>query len=170
MQHQNEESNEERLHDENKGMQAFQMKLINIQGLSQHKVNEIEDLVTDNSLLCLTETQQTLDKTKWSKDLNIYASMRGKNERKGGGLMLLFKDQENVHLQKVKTQLQDILVVKGTLKKDKVTIIIVYFSQGRQTGGVGGGLNPPEFWMGGLNTCQPPLILRKKFLGGVGSH
>ena len=128
MQHQNEESNEERLHDENKGMQAFQMKLINIQGLSQHKVNEIEDLVTDNSLLCLTETQQTLDKTKWTKDLNMYASMRGKNERKGGGLMLLFKDQENVHLQKVKTQLQDILVVKGTLKKDKVTIIIVYFS------------------------------------------
>ena len=45
MQHQNEESNEERLHDENKRMQAFQMKLINIQGLSQHKVNEIEDLV-----------------------------------------------------------------------------------------------------------------------------
>ena len=38
-------------------------------------------------------------------------------------------------------------------------------------GGGLGGLNPspPEFWMGGLNTCQPPLILRKNFLGGVGS-
>ena len=34
--------------------------------------------------------------------------------------------------------------------------------QGRQTGGVGGVSTPPEFWMGGLNTCQPPLILRKK--------
>ena len=43
--------------------------------------------------------------------------------------------------------------------------------QGRQTGGgVGGGvLTPPEFGWGGLNTCQPPLILRKIFLGGVGS-
>ena len=43
--------------------------------------------------------------------------------------------------------------------------------QGRQTGGggVGGVSTPPEFWMGELNTCQPPLILRKKFLGGVGS-
>ena len=29
-------------------------------------------------------------------------------------------------------------------------------AQGRQT----------EFWMGGLNTCQPPLILRKIFYGG----
>ena len=30
-----------------------------------------------------------------------------------------------------------------------------------------GSLNPPpEFWMGGLNTCQPPLILRKIFFRG----
>ena len=43
-------------------MQPFQIKLINIQGLTQHKVNEIENLITDNTLLCLTETQQTLDK------------------------------------------------------------------------------------------------------------
>ena len=40
----------------------------------------------------------------------------------------------------------------------------------RQTGGGGlGGLNPPWILDGGLNTCQPPLILRKNFLGGVGS-
>ena len=44
------------------------------------------------------------------------------------------------------------------------TIISVY--QGRQTGGGWGGLNPSEFWMGGLNACQPPLILRKIILGG----
>ena len=29
--------------------------------------------------------------------------------------------------------------------------------------GVGGVSTPPEFWMGGLNTCQPPLILRTNF-------
>ena len=40
--------------------------------------------------------------------------------------------------------------------------------QGRQTGGgVGGVSTPPEFWMGGLNACQPPLILRKNFLEGL---
>ena len=32
-----------------------------------------------------------------------------------------------------------------------------------------GGLNPPKFWMGGLNTCQPPPDFEKKFLGRVGS-
>ena len=43
------------------------------------------------------------------------------------------------------------------------------YSRGAKQGGVGGVSTPPEFWMGGLNTCQPPLILRKIFLGGVGS-
>ena len=36
--------------------------------------------------------------------------------------------------------------------------------QGRQTGGgglVGGVATPPEFWIGGLNTCQPPLIFKR---------
>ena len=40
--------------------------------------------------------------------------------------------------------------------------------QGRQTGGGWGVSTPPEFWMGGLNTSQPPLILRKKILRGIG--
>ena len=45
----------------------------------------------------------------------------------------------------------------------------INMNQGRQTGGVGGVSTPPEFWMGGLNTCQPPLILRRFILGGVGA-
>ena len=46
----------------------------------------------------------------------------------------------------------------------------IALSQGRQTGGGGWGVStPPEFWMGVEHqSCQPPLILRKKFLGGVG--
>ena len=38
-------------------------------------------------------------------------------------------------------------------------------TRGTKQGGLG-GLNPPEFWMGGLNNCQPPLILRKNLGGG----
>ena len=36
-------------------------------------------------------------------------------------------------------------------------------TRGAKQGGVGGVSTPPEFWMGGLNTCQPPLILRNIF-------
>ena len=52
-----------------------------------------------------------------------------------------------------------------------VTTPIVTTPRGaKQGGGLGGVSTPPEFWMGGLNTCQPPLILRKKnfFWGGGG--
>ena len=48
------------------------------------------------------------------------------------------------------------------------TELQMYTIRGAKQGGVGGVSTPPEFWMGGLNTCQPPLILRKKVLGGGG--
>ena len=49
------------------------------------------------------------------------------------------------------------------------TCTCVSINSGAPNRGGGWGVStPPEFWMGGLNTCQPPLILRKKFLGGVG--
>ena len=60
---------------------------------------------------------------------------------------------------------------KSSLAERVFAELLFFFTnsdQGRQTGGGGWGVStPPEFWMGGLNTCQPPLILRKKFLGGV---
>ena len=43
---------------------------------------------------------------------------------------------------------------------------IQYDTRGAKQGGLGGISTPPEFGMGGLNTCQPPLILRKKILRG----
>ena len=46
-------------------------------------------------------------------------------------------------------------------------VCIIVHRGAKQGGGVGGVSTPPEFWMGGLNTCQPPLILRNFFLGGL---
>ena len=51
-------------------------------------------------------------------------------------------------------------------------IVLRVYSQGRQTGGGGwGGLNPPEFWMGGggVEHLSTPPDFEKKNLGGVGS-
>ena len=49
----------------------------------------------------------------------------------------------------------------------RVTNDFVYLLSGAPNGG-GGVATPPEFWMGGLNTCQPPLILRRFLLGEGG--
>ena len=42
--------------------------------------------------------------------------------------MLLHKDKKEIDLQQTKTKLKDMLVVKGTIKKYKTTIILVYLS------------------------------------------
>ena len=47
--------------------------------------------------------------------------------------------------------------------------MIQEYFQGRQTGGGLGGLNPPWILEGGVERLSTPLILRKNFLGGVGS-
>ena len=39
-------------------------------------------------------------------------------------------------------------------------------TRGAKQGGGLGGLNPPEFWMRGLKTCQPPWFWEKIFRGG----
>ena len=56
-----------------------------------------------------------------------------------------------------------------SLKNFKKNFLVNNDIQGRQTGGGLGGRNPPECWMGGLNTCQPPLILKRFLLWEVGS-
>ena len=53
------------------------------------------------------------------------------------------------------------------MKSNRIASIIIESNRiVRSVNRSGPSLNPPEFWMGGLNTCQTPLILRKKFLGG----
>ena len=54
--------------------------------------------------------------------------MRCKEETRGGGLMLLFKDQKSICVQQAKTKLKDILIVKGMIKKYHITIILVDLS------------------------------------------
>ena len=49
------------------------------------------------------------------------------------------------------------------LKKNVQNMNTMLEGRGAKQGGVGGVSTPPEFWKGGLDTCQPPLILKKNF-------
>ena len=109
--------------------QQIELKLINIQGLSKHKVIEVENLVNQQTILCLTETQQRVDITNWNNDYTTYVSMRGKEDKKGGGLMMLHRNDEIFDLHQETTgSNKDILIVRGKLKGRCVTIILVYLS------------------------------------------
>ena len=55
--------------------------------------------------------------------------MRGKEDKKGGGLMMLHRNDEIFDLQQEPAgSNKDILIVRGKLKGRCVTIILVYLS------------------------------------------
>ena len=80
-------------------------------------------------------------------------------------------EADKIFLAGREKHLQEVNSTSSTPSKNTVTDDVCWYhrTRGAKQGGVGGVSTPPEFWMGGLSTCQPPLILRKKFLGGVGS-
>ena len=104
------------------------IKAINIQGLSKVKTNEVECLIEENSIVCLTETQKKIRDINFNSNVVILKQMREPKDRKGGGLMLLHQQNKNIVLNKVATRNKDILHVKGSIRGMDIVMIIVYFS------------------------------------------
>ena len=90
---------------------------------------EVEKLINDHTILFLTETQQKLDTTIWNSSYKKYINMRDKQSKKGGGLMIVHNNnQAYTELEQVDTKQEDILILRGTLKSMKVSIILIYLS------------------------------------------
>ena len=79
-------------------------------------------------ILCLTETQQKIDRFEFSKGIKSIANMRKKEDKKGGGLLIMYKNINLIELQKIPTKCADILHVMGKIMSEKVRLILVYFS------------------------------------------
>ena len=71
----------------------------------------------DHSIMCLTETQKKVDDIKIVKDVKIIQRMREMQDRKGGGLLTMYKEKEKYDLQKMTTKRTEILHVEGELGK-----------------------------------------------------
>lgn len=104
------------------------IKAINIQGLSKVKVKEIEDLIDENSILCLTETHKKIRDVNFDKNMTILEQMREAKDRKGGGIMILYQQDKYIRLEKVTTKNRDLLFVKGSVRGLDILLIAVYFS------------------------------------------
>ena len=72
-------------------------KLLKIQGLTKAKAIEIEQLLDKNVILCLTETQQKVDSVNFSKGIQYETSMRRYDDKKGGGLMILYRESNDIY-------------------------------------------------------------------------
>lgn len=103
-----------------------------MQGLTQVKQCEIEKLITDNTILCLTETQQKYMKVNISENLKFIDSTRDEADKKGGGLCIMHRKNNSLVTEEIKTKHSDILLVKCALKTFSFIILLVYMSTNDQ--------------------------------------
>ena len=105
------------------------VNLINTQGLTKHKLMELKKcLVQTVIVLYLTETHQRYDKLDIDRNLVKVDSMRKGQDKKGGGLMIIYKKNSSIKLDVIPSRSADILDVQVTIAGRKVRIILVYMS------------------------------------------
>jgi len=113
---------------------SLTIQTLNVQGLSQMKKYEIEKVIekqekSSTVITGLTETHITEDKYNFD-NFKVYEQRRTRQDKRGGGLLILHKDEKGINLEKVESKHQDVLAVRGIIHKIKLIIILVYLAIG----------------------------------------
>ena len=106
----------------------FSVNLLNVQGLTQDKIVEIDEKMTSNMLFCLVETQLTRKKFRRRNYMREITKMRKLDDKKGGGLMITWKEDPGITVEEIITDHDDILAVRTDVCKIKFNIILVYMA------------------------------------------
>jgi len=80
--------------------------------------------------MVLTEVQMRRLKTGF-KNIKVYTKLREKGHKRGGGIMILHKNDEDIELDQKKTIHKDLMVVEGKIKGLKIKIIASYFDSSK---------------------------------------
>ena len=112
----------------NEKEEFYKINLLNVQGLTNAKIIELEELMDNKSLLCLTETQLKIQKVNIDKEYRIYDSMRETNDKKGGGILMMHRISSNFNLNQLRNSHKDYVYVEGEIGGIKLFIFLVYFS------------------------------------------
>ena len=108
------------------------IRYINSQGLTYVKYYELRKLIQkSNEILLLTETHLKCDKFKADDDIIGIHKIREKNDKKGGGLSLLYnKKIKEIEIEEKNINHSDLLLISMEFKKSKmkIDILLVYFS------------------------------------------
>ena len=78
-------------------------------------------------IVCLTETQHKQEKIQFEDSIVSINQMRERKDKKGGGLMILYKKNKKIELTKVVNRNKNILEVEGKCLGQKIRFILVYF-------------------------------------------
>ena len=76
------------------------------------------------------ETQKKVDDIKIVKYVKIIQTMREMQNRKGGGLLIMYEEKEKYDLQMKTTRITEILHVEGEIETEQIRIVLVYMKTG----------------------------------------
>ena len=114
-----------------KAKNEITLGMINIQGLTNQKLFEIETLMQKEiDIFLITETQLREDKIIVSKGLRKIDAMRKGNDKKGGGLMVIYKDSKRINIEKEDSKHVDLLLFNGNINDKIIKFLLVYFPTG----------------------------------------
>lgn len=82
----------------------------------------------ENNIGCLSETLKKIRDVNFSNNIVIIEQMREINDKKGGGLMILHKNNEDIHFDKLESRNQDIFVAQGNIRGWEFKIVLICLS------------------------------------------
>ena len=106
----------------------IKMKLLNVQSLSQAKMIEIEDDLDRETIYFLTETHKRDNSIRFKDSTNSIHKIREINDKKGGGLMMVWQAKLELISKEITSKFKDILVTEINIGRYKFISILVYMS------------------------------------------
>ena len=124
----------------------FMIRLLNVRGLTDGKYGELELKYLregkEYNILCLTETQQKIEKVKIADGLYNHTMMRETNDKGGGGLQVIGREDRRVDWKEVKGgRCKDIMILEGKCFGMSIRLILAYFDVGKKKTGDDAGRN-----------------------------
>lgn len=79
-------------------------------------------------MYCIKETHKKLRDIDIGQNIKVIESMREEGDRKGGGIMVLYKIGNGMKFVKEKSQYNDFIHMSGVVCGERITVIVVYFA------------------------------------------
>ena len=105
------------------------LRYINIQGLSEIKMSELESMMKDNKeIMLLTETHLRGDHLRVGDGYEYRMINRNTGDKKGGGLMMFHRKNSKIEYEIKDVNCKDVMMIEASIYDRNMKIILVYFS------------------------------------------
>ena len=106
----------------------LRIKLLNVQCLTQTKMIELEENMDKETIFFLTETHKRDNSIRNKDDTKFIHKIRDLSDKKGGGLMMIWKSDIDMESRELPTKFKDILFTENIIGTYKFYSILVYMS------------------------------------------